>query len=320
MRVLHLFAGGGGGILADMLLGHTPIGAVEIDQYCRELLEARQLDGSLPHFPIHDDVTTFDGRPWRGRTDVVAGGFPCQDLSVAGSGAGLDGEQSGLWFEMRRVIREVEPRYVFVENVPGLLVRGMDRVLGDLADLGFDAEWEVLSAADVGAPHLRRRVWILAAHPDRCAVWHDSDADGRRREEQRLEELTGKLRTCRRFADGFREAREQQHPEVVAARMADARRARLQAPEQDRQGRGRPPRRYEEWQATAECGWWSPQPELRRVADGMAEGLDEGPIAMALATGTRLPDRPARLRALGNGQVPACAAAAWRLLMQRLSD
>nr|NIP98608.1 DNA cytosine methyltransferase [Akkermansiaceae bacterium] len=167
LRELHLFAGIGGGVLAGRMLGHRCVGAVELDPYCRRVLEARQTDGTLEAFPIHDDVRTFDATPWRGRVDVVCGGFPCQDLSLAGKRAGLGGSRSGLWFEMVRIVRAVGPRFVFVENVPGLLSLGFGRVLGDLADLGFDAEWCVLSAADCGAPHLRKRVWILAANPDR---------------------------------------------------------------------------------------------------------------------------------------------------------
>lgn len=130
LRELHLFAGIGGGILGGMLLGHRCVGAVELDPYCRRVLEARQRDGILEPFPIHDDIRTFDGIPWRGRADVVAGGFPCQDLSLAGKGRGLDGARSGLWWEMARVVREVEPRYVFVENVPGLLKQGNGRWSG----------------------------------------------------------------------------------------------------------------------------------------------------------------------------------------------
>ena len=172
MRELHLFAGAGGGILGGMLLGHTPVGAVEIDPFARAVLHARQADGSLPDFPIYDDVRTFDGTQWRDRVDIIAGGFPCQDLSVAGKGAGIDGARSGLWWEMLRVIREARPRYVFLENVPAITGRGLDRVLGSLADLGLDAEWLVLSAADAGAPHLRKRWWCLA----RDTARNDADA------------------------------------------------------------------------------------------------------------------------------------------------
>lgn len=162
---MHLFAGAGGGILADILLGHQPVCAVEINSYCQQVLAARQEDGSLPWFPIFDDVAKFDGTKWKGLIDIVAGGFPCQDISAAGKGAGLDGERSGLWTEMARIICEIQPRYVFVENSPMLTSRGLGRVLGDLAAMGFDAEWGVVSAADTGAPHLRERIWIVA-HSD----------------------------------------------------------------------------------------------------------------------------------------------------------
>lgn len=162
MNELHLFAGAGGGILGGQLLGHTTVCAVEIEPYCREVLLQRQRDGMLPKFPIWDDVRTFDGRPWRGLVDVVCGGFPCQDISCAGKGAGLAGARSGLWSEFARIIGEVRPRYAFVENSPMLTSRGLGRVLGDLSEMGYDAAWCVLGAADVGAPHLRKRIWILA--------------------------------------------------------------------------------------------------------------------------------------------------------------
>jgi DNA (cytosine-5)-methyltransferase 1 len=162
LRTLHLFSGAGGGILADMLLGHMPVCAVEIEPYCQQVLSARQKDGCLPWFPIFADVQAFDGKPWRGLVDVVAGGFPCQDLSCAGKGAGLDGERSGLWGEMRRIIGEIRPAYAFVENSPMLTIRGLDRVLGDFAEMGYDAEWGVISAADCGCVHLRERIWIVA--------------------------------------------------------------------------------------------------------------------------------------------------------------
>jgi DNA (cytosine-5)-methyltransferase 1 len=121
-------------------------------------------------FPIWDDVRTFDGRPWHGHIDVISGGFPCQDISAAGKGAGLAGERSGLWSEYVRIIRDVEPRFVFVENSPALTLRGFGEVLGDLASLGFDARWGVFSAADAGARHRRERIWILASDPVRAGL------------------------------------------------------------------------------------------------------------------------------------------------------
>lgn len=162
LRTMHLFAGAGGGILADLLLGHVPVCAVEIDHYCRQVLDQRQADGCLPWFPIFDDVRTFDGKPWRGVVDIVAGGFPCQDISAAGKGAGIDGERSGLWREMARIIGEVRPAYAFVENSPMLTSRGLGRVCGDLAEMGYDATWGVVSACMLGAPHARDRMFLVA--------------------------------------------------------------------------------------------------------------------------------------------------------------
>ena len=163
MNELALFAGAGGGILGGHLLGWRTICAVEWEPYPASTLCARQNDGILSPFPIWDDICTFDGRPWRGIVDVVSGGFPCQDISVAGAGAGIEGERSGLWKEMARVIREVRPRFAFVENSPELRKKGLDVVLKDLAEIGYDAEWGVLSASDVGADIERARIWILAS-------------------------------------------------------------------------------------------------------------------------------------------------------------
>ena len=183
MNELHLFAGGGGGILGGILCGHRPVCAVEIEPYARRILLQRQRDGILPWFPIWDDVTTFDGTPWKGIADIVCGGFPCQDISFAGKGAGLAGARSGLWYEFARIIGVLRPRYVVVENVAALLVRGMGDVLGTLASLGYDAEWHVIPASAVGAPHRRERVWIVAYANG--ISWHEGRAsDG--------EEVTGR--------------------------------------------------------------------------------------------------------------------------------
>jgi DNA (cytosine-5)-methyltransferase 1 len=162
MNELALFAGAGGGILGGLLLGWRTVCAVELDPEARGILLRRQNDGLLRPFPVWDDVRTFDGRPWRGAVDVVSGGFPCTDISAAGKGAGIDGDDSGLWREMARIVREVGPRYVFVENSPMLTSRGLGVVLGDLAAMGFDARWGVLGADAAGFPHKRERIWIVA--------------------------------------------------------------------------------------------------------------------------------------------------------------
>jgi DNA (cytosine-5)-methyltransferase 1 len=162
MNELALFAGAGGGILGGKLLGWRTVCAVEWEPYAAGVLAARQNDKVLEPFPIWDDVQTFDGTPWRGIVDVVSGGFPCQDISSAGKGAGIDGERSSMWKHMARVVCEVRPEWVFVENSPMLVSRGLGTVLRDLAEIGFDAAWTVLSAAQVGAPHIRERIWICA--------------------------------------------------------------------------------------------------------------------------------------------------------------
>lgn len=176
MNELALFAGAGGGILGGQQLGWRTVCAVERDAYPAAILAQRQNDGLLDLFPIWSDITTFDGRPWRGIVDIVSGGFPCQDISVAGTGDGIEGQRSGLWEEMDRVIDEVRPFIVYVENSPALTLRGFGRVIGDLATLGYDAEWGVLGASDVGAPHERERVWVLAyAKCFRLEGWNSSE-------------------------------------------------------------------------------------------------------------------------------------------------
>jgi len=264
MRELSLFTGAGGGLLGGILLGWTCVCAVEIDPYCQGVLRARQRDGALPPFPIHGDIKDFDGTPWRGKVDVISGGFPCQDISSAGRGAGIDGERSGLWSEYARIVREVRPVHVFVENSPMLTTRGLGRVLGDLAAMGFDAEWCVLGADDVGAPHIRKRIWIRATHPDREVA---DDTSHRRR--------PGRARGSDPSNPGELEQ---------AFRDPDSER-KLQPQRGVAEQRGR----------TGDASWWTTEPDVGRVAYGVASGVD-------------------RLRVLGNGQVPSVAALAWETL------
>ena len=160
MRVLSLFSGIGGLDLGLQRAGMTICGQVELDPWCRRVLAKH-----WPEVPRHEDVRTaaawWSSQP-RPAVDLVAGGFPCQDVSDAGRRTGIEGEHSGLWAHFAAVVRVLRPQFVLVENTPGLLVRGMGRVLGDLAASGYDAEWDCIPAAAVDAPHLRTRVWILA--------------------------------------------------------------------------------------------------------------------------------------------------------------
>ncbi len=273
LNELALFAGAGGGILGGALLGWRTVCAVEFAAYPRSVLLARQRDGMLPRFPIWDDVRTFDGRPWRGRVDVITGGFPCQDISVAGGGAGLDGERSGLWREMARIIGEVRPRFALVENSPMLTSRGLGVVLGDLASMGFNAEWGVLGADDAGAPHVRKRVWILAYSE---ILGGSSGAIHGRNEFPALD--GGK--TSGVVASGA-------GPEDVANPNGS-----------QRQGIREPFGVRADRADFGGVGWWHSEPDVGRVANGVASRVD-------------------RLKAIGNGQVPAVAALAWRTLLAR---
>lgn len=160
---MELFAGAGGGLLGAKLAGLSTRCAVEIDPYRRGILKRRMNEGYLPKMKIRRRVEGIEYEDWKGKIDVISGGFPCQDISAAGKGAGIEkGTKSGLWGEFRRIVRELEPYFVFVENSPRLTVKGLGKILGDLASMGYDAEWQVLSAAECGAPHLRRRMWLLA--------------------------------------------------------------------------------------------------------------------------------------------------------------
>jgi DNA (cytosine-5)-methyltransferase 1 len=152
----ELFAGIGGFSLGLERAGMTCAWQVEIDPYARAVLNKH-----WPDVPKHDDVRTFPPQGDYG-VDLICGGFPCQDISVAGKGAGLAGERSGLWNDFARIIRTVRPRWVVIENVPALTARGLGTVLGDLAEIGFDAEWHCIPASAVGAPHRRERLWIVA--------------------------------------------------------------------------------------------------------------------------------------------------------------
>lgn len=157
MRVLDLFSGIGGFSLGLERAGMTTVAFCEIEEYPRRVLAKH-----WPDVPIHTDIRELDGTQYRGTVDVVCGGFPCQDISNAGNGAGLKGERSGMWREFARIVGEVRPRFTIVENVSALLSRGLGEVLGDLAALGFDSEWHCIPACAVGSAQRRDRVWIIA--------------------------------------------------------------------------------------------------------------------------------------------------------------
>lgn len=161
---LDLFSGIGGltVALSDWV---RPIAYCEQDRYDQAVLLSRMQDGEIPCAPIWDDVRTLTSKNFDGRTpiDIVAAGFPCQDISVAGRGVGLVGERSGLFFEIERLVKETNPRFVFLENVPAIRTRGLNTVVNTFTELGYDCRWTIVSAAEVGAPHIRKR-WFFLAH------------------------------------------------------------------------------------------------------------------------------------------------------------
>jgi DNA (cytosine-5)-methyltransferase 1 len=158
LRLLDLFSGiGGFSFAAEHLLGgFKTVQFVEREPFCQSVLLKH-----WPDVPIHDDITTFN--PAAGSADVVCGGFPCQDISTAGKQAGIkQGTRSGLFYELMRVVRLVRPQYVVLENVAAILANGLDTVLRELAEAGFDAEWACIPASAVGACHQRDRWWLVA--------------------------------------------------------------------------------------------------------------------------------------------------------------
>lgn len=349
MRTLHLFAGASGGLLADLILGHTPIGAVEIDPYCCNVLRARIDDGWFPELRVHEiDIRQFDPSEYTGRVDCVAGGFPCQDISAAGKGAGITGERSGLWSEFARVLRVVRPRYAFIENSPMLTLRGLDVVLADLAALGFDAEWDVISASQVGAPHLRKRIWILA-HADRLRQlqpqggereqrgWAgDGSQDVAHAKSERGQQIARSL--CADAGKARAGTGGHQFVECRSITVADALRAgpfsaaqagihcgeespRAQHEQPERRGDSIPNtdetvlqgwRELDQSPAAGEAPARIGHDLVRCSRDGWWQSEpDVGRVAHGVAA------RVDRLKSIGNGQVPLQAALAWRVLQAR---
>ena len=159
---LDLFSGIGGLSLA-LNEWVRPIAYCEIDSYCQAVLLSRMASGDLVHAPIWDDIKTLRFRKAEIDIDIIYAGFPCQDISIAGHGKGLEGERSGLFFEIIRVAKEIKPSFIFLENVPAITSRGGLQVVREIAEMGYDCRWCVISAASVGALHKRER-WFLLAH------------------------------------------------------------------------------------------------------------------------------------------------------------
>lgn len=185
MRTMHLFAGAGGGLLADLILGHTPIVAVEWDKYCCSILRERAAEGWFPDLQVYEgDIRMFDPSEYKGRVDCIHAGFPCQPHSVAGKRKG-EADERNLWPDTARIIGDIRPQFIMLENVPGIVSTGFVwNVVGDLAEMGYDARWGIISAAEVGAPHRRERWWCFAKRTDTDVGGRDKTLTVRKRREQ----------------------------------------------------------------------------------------------------------------------------------------
>ncbi len=297
---LDLFSGIGGLSLALEPWVRT-VAYCEIDSYARAVLLARMHEGRLERAPIHDDVRQLRSEHILLPIDIIFGGFPCQDISLAGKRAGLDGERSGLYREVVRLVSELGPRFVFLENVAA--IRGHAwRVVEDLARLGFDCRWTNLSAAEVGAPHRRDRWWLLAAHPERLKLRvesgrsggqdrkdapeleHDGDqgiladaiGEGRPRNGLPIQKRKGRhgsADSCADVAntDGVRQLQSSGGEPVIGRRFGDSGSEDLSF-------------------------YWASEPSICRMAHGISSRVD-------------------RLKCLGNAVVPAQAREAFKYLM-----
>ncbi len=332
---ISLFTGCGGFTLGLRLAGVDvrTVCYVEKDPYCQRIIDQRIAEGHLDDAPLWDDITTFDGRPWRGHVDIVTGGFPCQPHSTAGKRLGASDERN-LWPDTLRVISEVGPGFVLLENVPGILANGYGgTVVGELAGIGYDCVWHLVPAAAVGAPHLRWRWWCLAYssdggqrelfQPERQSrgiiktdtgsngeTWDVADTDSSRgdfqsripvQQRQRLSDTNGsggssasEGRTDVADAQGKQGGRLQQSGVQSNIRASGDNVAKPQEwPEGSvhggARGQGQSPPRRACGKSRGNNDWWAVEPEMGRVADGIASRVD-------------------RLRACGNGIVPAVVA------------
>ena len=296
-----LFSGIGGIDLGFEWAGIKTRWQVEIDEYCQKLLSIR-----FPHTKKFTDVRKVGSHNLE-KVDIISGGFPCQDISVAGKGAGIEGERSGLWTELHRVISELRPRFAFIENVPMLTIRGGGRVISDLAEIGYDAEWQIVGADDVGAWHRRKRIWIVAypgcEHGEGQEVVREHERENRQGDAVNSERST----ECDRegIVERTRDVPNTGHTEPQGRGETSKR----QQSQRRRDARSKPSSLYHdvpdttskrrcsgdttrknakdvgELRRSPKHGYWSFEPELGRVAHGIPKRVD-------------------RLKGIGNAVVP----------------
>ena len=337
-----LFAGVGGFDLGFERAGFKCKWQVEIDDYATRILER--------HWPdVHRERDIRQCGPHNLEpVDCIIGGFPCQDISYCGKGAGLDGARSGLFFEAIRLVCELRPRAVVLENVAGLLTRGLDRVLGTLAEVGFDAEWHCIPAAAVGAPHIRDRVFVLAYAGSRRRIAFNNEkrstrktesnrkainacdgscslpnAKGSRLERQRQaifvdDGKSGNVANSQRLGQSS-PGNAEQHSQADGNRETDFTGSGGQvftnANSTQREGGRLPGGTRTEHSDTGSGGWWAVEPAVGELVNGVSGGL----VRFAGRVATGIPNRVHKLRCLGNAIVPQVAEVVARMAMDRLT-
>lgn len=298
---LDLFSGYGGLTLA-LSEWVRPVAYCENEKYCQAILISRMERGEIPIAPICDDVREMSGRDFpEGYIDIIYGGFPCQDLSVAGSGAGLAGERSGLFYEIVRLSKEIRPTFIFLENVIGIRKRGLHTVGRELANIGYDCRWGVVSAENVGAPHQRKR-WFLLAY-SKCnrgrAMSTTSTSTEKTSEELQPKDRSScaddSKKICRVLAntlcDGSHTAQKRQSTSEKSSHCEKGQNnSTVTKRRQETMGK-RESHRY-----LTRGSWWETEPNVGRVANGT-------------------PFRVDRIKALGNGVVPIQAKVAFETLI-----
>lgn len=311
---MHLFAGVGGGLLTDLILGHSPIVAVEWEPYACKVLRQRAAEGWFPSLSVWEgDVRLFDPSEYAGQVDCIHAGFPCQDISVAGKQAGVsEGTRSGLYREVLRIAGMVRPKQLFLENVSAILSNGLGAVLADLAALGYDTRGLCIRASDVGAPHHRDR-WFLLSNANnkgspctgakRASEWSHGatfDIDSENMADTTNAGLSQRGFTGQPTGNPQGCTGLEREPERCGEDVADTQRDGLQGERGYGDSAGSAGLCSGAWGnekqgISAEYNWWSAEPELGRVANG-------------------IPNRVGQLKGYGNAQVPLQAAAAYRLL------
>ena len=305
LKVLDLFSGIGGFSLGLERAGIETVAFCEIDKKARLVLNKH-----WPDVPVFEDVSTLtkDALDARGiSVDVICGGFPCQDISLAGKGAGLEGERSGLWFQFHRLIKEIQPQYAIIENVSALRNRGLDQVLRSLAEIGYDAEWHCIPASTVGAPHRRDRIWIVAyPQSDRWQQRNTHCGGGVEGASARQE--CGPWNSRENMADINEQHRWSEPPSHVSeggetwdqpcgcsAVATDTVQSRLQGQRQIAS------RISEELKDLSYSRWWETEPAVGRVANGV-------------------PNRVDRLKQLGNAVVPQIPELIGRAIIKNMGE